>query len=742
MFFDRQGRCLKTNIIGLSIMGYQMSEVLGRKLSEFSPEIMRPAIESAVDKVLKGEQIPLEIMQIRSDQPAIIWSAILNPVTDRAGNIYGFVGIFSDITERKHAEEQLRESEERYRQLVELSPDAIFIQSEGRIVYINAAGARLFGAEDRTQILGKQVLEIIHPDYLEIVGGRMRQLQEEKTGVPLIEEKFLRLDGTPVDVEVGATPFVYQGKPAVQVIARDIRGRKLVEEALQESKEKISQILNSTAEGIYGLDLDGNCTFCNPSSLRILGYHNEEALIGKNMHDLIHHTKANGTSYPKDECASYRAIAKGEYIHRDRETFWRSNGTSFPVEYWSHPIFKDNAIKGAVVTFIDITKRVALENQLLHAQKMEAVGTLSGGIAHDFNNILSSILGYADLLHMKIPVDDPLRTNVEAILESVDRAAQLTHSLLAFSRNQLMAVKAIDLNDLISRLEKMLVRIIGEDIEFRTEFREKSLVIMADSGQIEQVIMNLATNARDAMPKGGSLKIVTDLADIDEAVCEAHGCEMPGEYVVITVSDTGMGMSEETRERMFDPFFTTKDIGKGTGLGLSIVYGIVMQHNGFIDVDSEQGIGTAFRIYLPATRVAVKKTESTPTQHVDKGTETLLVAEDDPALRELSKIVLESFGYKVILAEDGQDAVRKFAANNEEIGLIILDMMMPKMTGVEAYEAIRRIRPEVKALFLSGYTADKVMETGLIADGMDIVMKPILPRDLLRKVRKALDSSP
>ena len=373
---------------------------------------------------------------------------------------------------------------------------------------------------------------------------------------------------------------------------------------------------------------------------------------------------------------------------------------------------------------------------------MEAVGTLAGGIAHDFNNILSSILGYADLLHMKIPVDDPLMANVEAILESVARAAQLTHSLLAFSRNQLMAVKAIDLNDLISRLEKMLVRIIGEDIEFRTEFRQESLVIMADSGQIEQVIMNLATNARDAMPKGGRLKVVTDLADIDEAVCEAHGCEMPGEYVVITVSDTGMGMSEETRERMFDPFFTTKDIGKGTGLGLSMVYGIVRQHNGFIDVDSEQGIGTAFRIYLPATRVAVKKTLSTPTQHVDKGTETLLVAEDDPALRELSKIVLESFGYKVILAEDGQDAVRKFTANNEEIGLIILDMMMPKMTGVEAYEAIRRIRPKVKALFLSGYTADKVMETGLIANGMEIVMKPILPRDLLWKVRKALDSSP
>ena len=336
---------------------------------------------------------------------------------------------------------------------------------------------------------------------------------------------------------------------------------------MQHSKEKVRQILNSTAEGIYCLDPVGNCTFCNPSSIRILGYHNETDLIGKNMHELIHHTKVDGTSYPSDECVSYRAIAKGEYIHWDKETLWRSDGTSFPSEFWTHPIFKDHELMGTVVTFIDITERVTLENQLLHAQKMEAVGTLAGGIAHDFNNILSAILGYADLLHMQMPADDPLRTNVEEILESVERAAQLTHSLLAFSRNQSMTVKAVDLVDLIFRLKKMLVRIIGEDIEFRTEFRQKSLSIMADSGQIEQVIMNLATNARDAMPKGGTLTIGTDLTEIDEASCEAHGCEMPGKYVIITVSDTGMGISKETQKRMFDPFFTTKDIGKGTGLG-------------------------------------------------------------------------------------------------------------------------------------------------------------------------------
>jgi len=262
-------------------MGCQESEVLDRKLSDFFPEKMRPDIDSAVEKVLAGEQSSLETIQTPPEQPAIIWNAILNPVCRRDGKISGFVGIFSDITERKHAEEQLRASEERYRQLVELSPDAIFIQSEGKIVYINAAGVRLFVAEDRSWLLGKQALELIHPDYRQIVRERIRQLKDENTKVPIIEEKYLRLDGIPVDVEVVATPFNYQNKPAVQVITRDIAGRKLVEKVLLESKEKISQILNSTSEGIYGLDVNANYTVLNPASLRILGYQDENDLIEK-----------------------------------------------------------------------------------------------------------------------------------------------------------------------------------------------------------------------------------------------------------------------------------------------------------------------------------------------------------------------------------------------------------------------------------------------------------------------------
>ncbi|MGO9377341.1 MAG: PAS domain S-box protein [Dissulfurispiraceae bacterium] len=653
----------------------------------------------------------------------------------------GRVWSFRDVTERKQAEEVLVKNARLLRRAEEVAGfgNWEFLMDENKVRASEGARA-IYGLGSEEWSIS-EIRAIALPQYQSPLEKALRDLIER--GIHYnIEFKICRpTDGKIIDInsiaEYDASNKIVFG------VLQDITARKRAEVALQESKEKVSQILNSTAEGIYGIDMLGNCTFCNPSSIGILGYYTEKDLIGKEMHDLIHHTKADGTPYPKEECDSYRVIATGEFTHTDRDILWRSDGTSFPAEVWTHPIFKDNELMGAVVTFIDISKRVVLEVQLLQAQKMEAVGTLSGGIAHDFNNILSAILGYADLLHMKMSADDPNIKNIEEILGSVERAAQLTHSLLAFSRNQLMTVKTVDLVALISKLKQMLARIIGEDIEFRTEFRQDSMSIMADSGQIEQVIMNLATNARDAMPKGGTLTIVTDLAEVDEATCEAHDCEMPGKYVVITVSDTGMGISREIQKRIFDPFFTTKDTGKGTGLGLSMAYGIIRQHKGFINVDSEQGNGTTFRIYLPAIpAVADDKAEPTSAQSVDKGTETILMAEDDPALRELSKIMLESFGYKVILAEDGQDAVSKFADHHEEIGLVILDMMMPKMTGMEAYEAISDMRPTVKAFFLSGYTADKVSETGLIADGMEIVMKPISPRDLLRTVRRVLDSSP
>ena len=381
-----------------------------------------------------------------------------------------------------------------------------------------------------------------------------------------------------------------------------------------------------------------------------------------------------------------------------------------------------------------------LEDQLRQAQKMEAVGQLAGGIAHDFNNVISAVMGFATLVQKKMRADDPLRQYVEHILEYTEKAGNLTHGLLAFSRAQVMNPRPVRLNGIIRSIEKLLSRLISEDIEIKTILREDDPYVMADTGQIEQVLMNLAINARDAMPKGGFLLIGTDLVEFDESYVKAHGYGKPGTHAVLSVTDTGTGMDEETRKKIFEPFFTTKEPGKGTGLGLAIVYGIVRQHHGYIDVCSEPCKGTTFKLYLPAcaTKAGEEKSVSAPSSLIG-GTETILAAEDNPALRRLMDIVLREYGYDVIMAEDGEDAVRKFRENREKIALCILDMIMPKKSGREVYEEVKMMRTDIKVFFISGYTADKIHKEGMLEEGHDFIIKPVTPRNLLLKIREILD---
>jgi len=381
-----------------------------------------------------------------------------------------------------------------------------------------------------------------------------------------------------------------------------------------------------------------------------------------------------------------------------------------------------------------------LEDQLRQAQKMEAVGQLAGGIAHDFNNVISAVMGFATLVHMKMRAEDPLRQYVEQILESTERAGNLTHGLLAFSRTQIMNPKPVNLNGIIRCIEKLLSRLISEDIEIKTILREDDPYVMADTGQIEQVLMNLATNARDAMPKGGLLLIGTDLVAFDESYVKAHGYGKPGTHAVLSVTDTGTGMDEETRKKIFEPFFTTKEVGKGTGLGLAMVYGIIRQHHGYIDVCSEPCKGTTFKLYLPAigNKAGKEKAISAPSPLI-KGSETILAAEDNPAFRRLMEIVLREYGYDVIMAEDGEEAVRKFRENREKIALCILDIIMPKKSGREVYEEVKMMRADIKVFFVSGYTADKILKERILEEGLDFIIKPVSPRDLLVKVREMLD---
>ncbi len=738
------GTVLNVNQTSLNIIGTNKESVIGNLFWETSwwkhDQKEQERLKDAIGRCAKGESINYETTHQDFKGNLLYIDFSLHPVMDDAGAIIYLIPEGRDISERKRAEEQLRESEERYRQLVELSPDAIFIQSDGRIVYINAAGARLFGVEDRARLLGKQALELIHPDYLEIVRARMRKVKEENTEVPLIEEKYLRLDGTSVNVEVIATPFIHQSKHAVQVIARDITKRKFVEQALHESKEKISQILNSTAEGIYGVDLNGNCTFCNVSVLRILGYDNEGALIGKNMHELIHHTKANGTPYPKDECAANAAIFKGEYFHRDREFLWRADSTRFPAEYWAHPIFRGNELMGAVVTFVDITERVALENQFLQSQKMESVGRLAGGVAHDFNNMLGVILGHVELAMMKVNPEEPINTNLTEIRAAAQRSADLTRQLLAFARRQTVAPKVLDLNDCVATMLKMLQRLIGEDIDLVWIPGSDLWPIKIDPAQIDQLLTNLCVNARDAIAGVGKVTIETENIAFDKAYCDMHTGFVCGEYVMLAVSDDGSGMSKEVIDNLFEPFFTTKAIGKGTGLGLATVYGIVKQNEGVIKVCSEPGEGTTFKVHLPRFAGQAIEPQAESKAEIPKGQgETILLVEDEPAILNVGRAMLEEVCYKVLTAGTPGEALRQFKSHGPEIQLLITDVVMPEMNGRDLAKLICDINPGLKCLFTSGYTANVIAHHSVLDEGVNFLQKPFSIDDLASKVREVLE---
>ncbi|MBU5613009.1 ATP-binding protein [Geomonas azotofigens] len=526
------------------------------------------------------------------------------------------------------------------------------------------------------------------------------------------------------------------------LLEEEVAERQAAQEEAVANQRTLQLIMDSTHAAIYGIDTAGRCIFANRTCLKLTGYDNLDDLLGKNMHDIIHHTQPNGLPAPVAQCNIFRAFNEGAGCTVRDEVFWRKDGTSFPVEYSSYPIVNDGVIEGAVVSFVDLTERIALEAQLRQAQKMEAVGQLAGGVAHDFNNVLQVISGYGSILKLDERLDERQKQEVDQILLAAERAAQLTRGLLAFSRKQVITLAPVNLNDVVESVRKFLVRIIGEDIQLKTTPSTASLYIMADLGQMEQVLINLATNARDAMSKGGVLAIETGSQEVESPLDQESGEHKQGHYAVLTVSDTGCGMDTETCKRIFEPFYTTKEVSKGTGLGLAIVYGIVKQHNGFINVYSEPDHGTTFRIYLPiyhsdAVRGHDDGRQAAPPQG---GSETILVAEDDEGVRNLVVSVLTRFGYRVIQAVDGQDAVEKYLAHRDEIDMILMDLIMPRKNGKEAYDEIAEQAPGTKVLFASGYTADFIQKRGVPEEGIDLIMKPIQPMELLQRVREVLDA--
>jgi two-component system, cell cycle sensor histidine kinase and response regulator CckA len=496
-----------------------------------------------------------------------------------------------------------------------------------------------------------------------------------------------------------------------------------------------SGVFDSSQEAIVITDTADIIVSVNRAFTEVTGYTSDEA-IGNNLTLLL--------SSGKQDKAFHDAMWKEILTHGSwRGEIWnkRKNGQIYP-EWLSITTLTDahGCATHYIGIFSDISERKHMEEQLRQSQKMEAIGELAGGVAHDFNNILMVIIGYCDMMKMNLEKDAPQHLDIEQISKAANRAAVLTSGLLAFSRKQIMNPKKTDLNLIISDAGKFLRRIIGEDIRFTTAFKKKTLTVCVDGGQIAQMLMNLATNARDAMQKGGMLAIETSLIELDDSFVMANGYGLPGSYAQIMVSDTGRGMDEKTRLKIFEPFFTTKDTGKGTGLGMAIVYGIIKQHNGYINVYSEPGIGTTFRIYLPFTSEEMFSDQEITVQALPKmGTETILVAEDDPAVREIEASILRKFGYEVILAEDGQDAVKKFTDNQTKIQIILMDMIMPHKNGKQALDEIRLLNPDVKVVFVSGYSADIVRSRGEIDENAELIMKPVNSSELLNTVRNMLD---
>lgn len=671
----------------------------------------------------------------------IIFDNTATPLKDAGGNITACLEIVRDVTERKQAEEDLRESQERAEKLFRTSiiPQVVMDAETGEYIDCNEAAVQIYGYTNREETLGKTPADVSTPTQYDGSDSAIEAMKRIQTcrdnSFHVFEWRHQRPDGQIWDADVHMMLFRHRGKPLMQFSLLDITERKKAVDALRRAEKKYRGIFENAVMGIFQTTSEGRYLSVNPAGARMYGYESPEDMI-ESVVDMAHQVYVD----PADRKRFKEIIETRGYIEGFEAEHFRKDGSKI----WSS--MNARAIRDASgvtryyeTTAQDITERKHLESQLRQSQKMEAIGTLAGGIAHDFNNILTVLVGYGSLLKMQMEDDDRRKHYVNQMLTSSQKAANLTQSLLAFGRKQMMELKPCKVNTIIRGVEKLLKRLLTEDIEFTVMLAPRDLTIMADITQIDQVLINLAANARDAMPGGGQLIITTNEFQLDNRFIQSHGFGEPGTYALISITDTGCGIDKNTKEKIFEPFFTTKEVGKGTGLGLSIVYGIIKQHGGYITVSSEPRKGTTFDVYIPVTRTKTEETEKSTTE-IEGGTELILVAEDNYELRKLIREVLTGKGYAVVDAIDGEDAVWRFMEHKDKIDLLLLDVVMPRMNGKEVYEVIQKVRTDVKVLFTSGYTGDVVFDKGINDVAFNFISKPVSPNELLLKVRSVLDN--
>ncbi len=733
----------------LDLLGYTPEEYIGHHVAEFYAD--REVIENILERLTGDEALNDHEALLRCKDGTFRNVLINSNVFWEDGKFVHTRCFTRDVTERNRAEQTVRESEARYRVVTESVSDAIVtIDVENTILFINPAAEKMFGyALD--EMLGNN-LSMLMPEKFRgaQTAGIKRYAATGKRNISWqeVEVTALHKDGHEVPVEISFGELYLDGKHLLTAVIRDITNRKLAREALEKSERQYRFLSEGIMHQVWTAQPDGKLDYMNGRMLEYFGLTFEQA-IKDGWQPVVH---------PNDLADCLKRWTKSLEMSEDYEVEFRLKKADGSYRWHSGRAAAGRDSDGKIVkwfgTNTDINDKKLAEEELKlseerqqQSQKMEAIGTLTGGVAHDFNNLLTAILGNTQLTQRKLAPNDPIQLRLMEVIEAGNRAAELTRKLLAFSRRQHLDRRTINLNDTVSSTMKLLERIIGEDIEVSGKYADDLPTVFADPGQIEQVIMNLVVNARDAMPSGGKLFIVTSCVELDEGYCRQYPCVLPGSYVQIRVSDTGTGMNEETQARIFEPYFTTKDVGKGTGLGLSMAYGIVNQHDGHISLYSQPGLGTTFKVYLQANAKAVEKTGQAILPSFLGGDETILVAEDEETVRNLAKETLEELGYTVLLAKNGEEAVEVFGANRERIDLILSDVVMPRMGGSEVYEQIREMGGNVPLIFMTGYSPETVQSRFVKPKktaeelGATVIQKPYSIDELGRIVREVLDKN-
>ena len=724
------GRILDCNWSLVRMLGYDSIEDLKRHRT---PELhFYPEAREVVLKRLKNEKalISNEICFKRKDGGPVwaLFNASLIEGDDDRGEVLEATLI--DITERKRAEEALRQSEQQYRLLFQSNPHPMWVYDLEtlRFLEVNDAAIEHYGYI-RDEFLAMTIKDVRPPEDVPLLLDNVATVAAgiNRSG----NWRHRTKNGKIIDVEITAHRMLFAGRGAELVLANDITERRLTEA----ENRRLAMAIEQSADGIVVTDPEGIIQYVNPAFSAMTGYTRDEAL-GQNPRILK--SGQHGNEFYQSLWNTIRAgnVWHGEISNRRKDgTLYTEAMTIAPVRDPSGTITNFIAVKE------DVSERKQLEQQFRQAQKMEAVGRLSGGIAHDFNNLLTVINGYSEIILDSMKPDDLNRNRVGEIKKSGARAASLTRQLLAFSRQQVMEPQVLDLNSVIANMDKMLRRLIGEDIDLVTVAGKDLGRVKADPGQIEQIILNLAVNARDAMSEGGKLTIETQNAELDESYARDHVAVKPGPHVMLAISDTGAGMNPETQKHIFEPFFTTKGKGKGTGLGLSTVYGIVKQSGGNIWVYTEPGKGTTFKIYLPRIDEPLEvhppgKAEA----EARSGTETVLLVEDEPAVRMLVLETVKLKGYRVLEAHNGAEALSIAAQHQGPIHLLITDVVMPEMGGRVLAERLAASRLGMKVLYMSGYTDNAIVHHGVLEPGTAFLQKPFTPEALALKVRDVLDA--